>query len=505
MKAAIEVLNITKTFPGVRALSEVSMIVNKGEIHAIVGENGAGKSTLMKVLGGVYTPDDGEIFIDGNKVHIKSVNDSISAGISVIYQEFNLMPELSVAENIFVTDLPRYKGVNFIKLKELKRKTKELMEKLKIDIDPMEVVKNLSVSQKQMVEITKALSHDSDIIIMDEPTAALNTNEVEKLYEIIKMLKSENKTILYISHRMKEIFAICDSVTVLRDGKYVATERIENLDNDKIVKMMVGRDIEGYYQHDDAKVGSTVLEVRKFSRAPIFENISFEVKAGEILGLAGLMGCGREEIAKSVYGLIRRDSGEIFIDGKKVNIKNTMDALKHGIAFVTEDRKEAGIFHEMTVKENTSMNIIKKLSVFFGNYINVKKENELLVKYKKFMNMKYSNENQRLMYLSGGNQQKIVLARALAGETKILILLEPTRGIDVGTKSEIYTLLGELAKTGIAIIIISSELPELISICKRILVIWQGKITGELTEEDINENNIMQCATGCKKILSEVV
>ena len=354
------------------------------------------------------------------------------------------------------------------------------MDKLKIDINPMELVKNLSVSQKQMVEITKALSHNSNIIIMDEPTAALNNNEVEKLYEIIKMLKSENKTILYISHRMKEIFTICDRVTVLRDGKYVGTENIENLDNDKIVKMMVGRDIESYYHHIDAGVGSTVLEVRRFSKAPIFENITFEVKKGEILGLAGLMGCGREEIAKAIYGLIKCDSGEVLIDGKKANIKNTIDALKYGIAFVTEDRKESGILQEMTVKENTSINIIKKLCSLLGTYININKEKELLDKYTKFMNMKYSNENQKMIHLSGGNQQKIVLARALAGETKILILIEPTRGIDVGAKAEIYTLLGELTRTGIAIILISSELPELISISTRILVIWQGKITGEL-------------------------
>lgn len=505
MKPAVEVINVTKTFPGVRALSEVSMSVNKGEVHAIVGENGAGKSTLMKILGGVYTPDDGQVLIDGNRVSIKSVGDSISAGISVIYQEFNLMPELSVAENIFVTDLPKYKGINLIKLRELKRKTKELMEKLQIDINPTELVKNLSVSQKQMVEIIKALSHNSNIIIMDEPTAALNNNEVVKLYEIIKMLKSEDKTILYISHRMKEIFTICDRVTILRDGKFVGTESIENLDNDKIVKMMVGRDIESYYHRVDGEAGMTVLEVKKFSKAPIFEDISFEVKKGEILGLAGLMGCGREEIAKAIYGLIKRDSGELNIDGKKTNIKNTIDALKYGIAFVTEDRKESGILHEMTVKENTSINIIKKLCNLLGTYININKEKELLVKYTKFMNMRYANENQKMIDLSGGNQQKIVLARALAAETKILILIEPTRGIDVGAKSEIYTLLGELTKTGMAIILISSELPELISISKRILVIWQGKITGELTGTDIDENNIMLCATGSKKILSEVV
>lgn len=504
MNVAVEVKNITKTFPGVTALSGVSLSVKTGEVHAVVGENGAGKSTLMKILGGVYAPDGGEVFINGKKANIRSVRDSIAAGISVIYQEFNLMPELTVAENIFINDVPKLKVINFLKIKELNQKAKELMDRLKIEINPTALVKNLSVSKRQMVEIVKALSHNSSIIIMDEPTAALNNQEVNKLFEIVRMLKKEKKTILYISHRLKEIFEIADRVTVLRDGHLVGTEEIKNLNQEAIVRMMVGRDIESYYHHTESKVGDVVLTVKSLCKEKVFQDISFEVRKGEILGVSGLMGCGREEIAKAIYGLTNYDSGEIYIDGKKVNIRRTIDAMRHGLAFVTEDRKDAGVFPEMTVKENISLNVIKKLCKFLGSYINIKKESELLDRYTKFMHLKYAGETQRIMYLSGGNQQKVVLARALAGECKVLVLLEPTRGIDVGAKSEIYNLLGELAKSGIAIIVISSELPELISICHRILVVWQGKLTGNLTKKDINEQNIMQCATGTKKIFGEV-
>jgi ABC-type sugar transport system ATPase subunit len=504
MGLAVEVKNISKTFPGVRALAGVNLSVNTGEVHAVVGENGAGKSTLMKILGGVYAADDGEIFINGRKTQIRSVRDSIGSGISVIYQEFNLMPELSVAENIFITDIPRVKLINLLKLKELKIKAKKLMDKLKIDIDPTELVKNLSVSKRQMVEIVKALSRNSNIIIMDEPTAALNNQEVDKLFEIIKMLKKEKKTILYISHRLKEIFEVADRVTVLRDGRLIGTENIADLNQDKVVRMMVGRDVESYYHHSESQLGDVALTVKSLTKKKIFENIWFEVKKGEILGISGLMGCGREEIAKAIYGLTDYDCGEIYIEGRKVNIRKTRDAMRNGVAFVTEDRKDSGVFPEMTVKENISLNIISKLSRFFGTYINVKQESDLLEKYTKFTHLKYAGESQRIMYLSGGNQQKVVLARALAADCKVLVLLEPTRGIDVGAKSEIYNLLGELVNSGIAIIVISSELPELISICHRILVVWQGKITGNLTKKDINENNIMQCATGNKKIFGEV-
>ena len=504
MSKYVEMIDITKTFPGVKALSSVTLSVERGEIHAIVGENGAGKSTLMKILGGVYHADSGKIIIDGKPVTIKSVNDSIKAGISVIFQEFNLMNDLTVAENIYVDNLPKKKISSFVKSKELRENTKKLMERLNIDINPSEYVSNLSVSQKQMVEIAKALSYDSQIIIMDEPTASLTNKEVEKLYEIIHMLKKENKTILYISHRMKEIFDISDTVTILRDGYLVGTDKTENLDNDKIVKMMVGRDIDNYYHATKHKVGETMLEVKSLTKEKYFEDISFYVKQGEILGIGGLMGSGREEFLKAVYGIFPYESGEILIEGKRVKIRSPKDAMKHGIGFVTEDRKEGGILAEMSVKENTSINVINRLCKLLGSYVDVKQERALLDKYTQYMNMKYADESQRLMFLSGGNQQKVLLARALAAEPRILIMLEPTRGIDVGAKSEIYSLLNQLADNGISVIILSNELPELIAICSRVYVVFQGKITGELTSEDINEQNIMQCATGNRNIYSEV-
>ena len=503
MSKYVEMIDITKTFPGVRALSSVSLSAERGEIHAIVGENGAGKSTLMKILGGVHPADSGKIFIEGKQVTIKSVKDSIAAGISVIFQEFNLMNDLTVAENIFIDNLPKQKVTSMIRRKELNENTKALMERLNIDINPSEYVSNLSVSQKQMVEIAKALSYDSQIIIMDEPTATLTNKEVDKLYEIIHMLKKENKTILYISHRMKEIFDITDTVTVLRDGELVGTDKTENLDNDKIVKMMVGRDITNYYHAAKHEIGKTMLEIKSFTKEKYFNDINIHVKQGEILGIGGLMGSGREEFLKAIYGIFPHESGEIYIEGKRVKIKSPKDAMKHGIGFVTEDRKEGGIMTEMSVRENTSINVIKKLSGFLG-YLDVKKEKELLDKYTKYLNMKYANESQKIMFLSGGNQQKVLLARALAAEPKILIMLEPTRGIDVGAKSEIYNLLNQLAENGISVIILSNELPELIAICSRVYVVFQGKITGELYSDEINEQNIMQCATGNRNIFSEV-
>jgi ABC-type sugar transport system ATPase subunit len=503
MSLAVEIKDLTKTFPGVRALSHVNLNINQGEVHAIVGENGAGKSTLMKILSGVYQADRGEILINGRKASIRSVKDAAASGISVIFQEFNLMPELTVSENIFISGLPKVKFLNILRLGSLNTRTKEVMKRLAIDINPAEYVKNLSVSKKQMVEIAKALSHNSDIIIMDEPTAALNNQEVDKLYEIIRMLKSENKTIIYISHRLKEIFDLADRVTVLRDGQHVGTESIGDLSHDRIVSMMVGREISSYYHRSDIAMGDPVLSVKGLGKNKVFADINLEVRKGEILGLAGLMGSGREEIAKSIYGLMGYDAGEIFIEGGKADIKSPIDALKYGIEFVTEDRKESGIYPQMSIKENLSINIIRSLSGFFGSFIDMKKESDILLKFRDFMKIRYSNDAQKIMYLSGGNQQKVVLSRALAGNCKILFLLEPTRGIDVGAKAEIYNLLNELAKSGKAIVMISSELPELISMCRRVLVVCQGRITGELSGKEIDENNIMQCATGNREIFGE--
>lgn len=490
---AVEVKNITKTFPGVKALSDVSLSITKGEVHAIVGENGAGKSTLMKILGGLYSADTGEIFIDGVKKDIRSINDSLNAGVSVIYQEFNLMPELTVAENIYITDLPKT-SMGILDIRKLNADAKKIIESMNLKLKATDFVSLLSVSQQQMVEIAKALSRNAQIIVMDEPTASLNDKEVETLYEIIKELKAQGKTILYISHRLKEIFDLCDSVSVLRDGCFVATKSIKELTTESLVNLMVGREVSQYFSHTESKPGKVVLDVQGLTREGLFKDVNFTVRAGELVGMAGLMGCGREEIVKSIYGLIGLNSGKIMIDDKVLKIKKPRDAIKHKIGFVTEDRKDAGIFSLMTVRENITMNILKTISKL--GLISDKREEDLLLKFTKGMNMKYSSRSQRIMFLSGGNQQKFVLARALAADCKVLILLEPTRGIDVGAKAEIYTLLGDLAAQGIAILVISSELPEIMAICHRTLVVYQGDITGDIPKDKMNESLIMQCATG---------
>jgi ABC-type sugar transport system ATPase subunit len=491
--------NINKSFHGVKVLSDVSAAVEKGEIHAIVGENGAGKSTLMKILGGLYSKDSGELLINGKSVEFKSIHDALAHGISVIYQELNLMPALTVAENIFVSGLPGKMGA--VNYRELNRKTQALIDSLSLSIKPGDYVSMLSVSQRQMVEILKAMSHNAEIIIMDEPTAALNNQEVNILYEIIHKLNADGKTILYISHRLKEIFDLADRVTVLRDGKYVGTREIGELDENGLVSMMVGRDISKLYEYKKHEFGGVLLKVEGLTREGMFSDVSFTLRAGEVAGMAGLMGCGREEIVKSIYGLIRRDAGSVTVHGKTADIKNPRDAIQNGIGFVTEDRKDAGIFAQMTVRENIVMNILKKLSRF--GIIDSSKENGVLGFYKKSMNMRFAGENQRIMFLSGGNQQKFVLSRALAANCDILIMLEPTRGIDVGAKAEIYSLLADLAVKGMAILVVSSELPEIISICHRTLVIFEGRITGNIAHDEMDENLIMLCATGKKRYFSE--
>jgi len=493
------VKNICKSFPGVRALNDVSIAFEKGEIHAVVGENGAGKSTLMKILGGNYDLDSGRVFIEGKEVAIKSISDSLRFGVSVIYQELNLMKALTVAENIFVSDLPgRLGSVNY---RALNRNTQELIDSLGLKIKPTDTVSMLSVSEQQMVEILKALSHNSEIIIMDEPTASLNTQEVETLYGIIRKLKADGKTILYISHRLREVFDLADRVSVLRDGEYVGTKKIGEIDELKLIEMMVGRDISQLYKYTVHELGETLLEVKGLQRGDVFSDISFTLRAGEVVGMAGLMGCGREEIAKAVYGLRRTDAGSIVVRGESAAIRRPSDAIAHGIGFVTEDRKDSGVFALMTVRENITMNILDLISRL--KLISVKKELEILDKYTKRMNMRYAAETQRIMNLSGGNQQKFVLSRALAADCKVLILCEPTRGIDVGAKAEVYRLLSDLSEQGYAILVISSELPEIISICHRTLVVHLGRITGNILHDEMDENLIMRCATGAQTYFSE--
>ena len=494
-----EAKNVNKSFPGVKALTDVSISVNKGEVHAVVGENGAGKSTLMKILGGLYSMDSGQLYIDGKKVEIKSISDALKYGISVIYQELDLMPALTVAENIFISDLPG--NVGCVNYRTLNRKAQELIDSLSLNIKPTDYVSMLSVSERQMVEILKALSHDSELIIMDEPTASLNNQEVGTLYEIIRKLKAGGKTILYISHRLREVFDISDRVTVLRDGQFIDTCDISKLNEAKLVQLMVGRDISQLYKYIEQPMGDVMLDVKDLTKKGVFSNVTFSLRAGEVVGMAGLMGCGREAIGQAIYGLLRRDSGSVSVAGKPALIRKPSDAIKHGIGFVTDDRKDAGIFALMTVKENITINIIKLISRF--HLISAKKEREILDEYTKSMNMKYADEMQRIVFLSGGNQQKFVLARALAADCKVLILCEPTRGIDVGAKAEIYQLLSNLSQKGYAILVLSSELPEIMSICYRALVVFQGKITGNILRGEMNENLIMQCATGNKTYFSE--
>lgn len=488
----IELKNITKTFYGVKALSDVSLSIKKGEVHAVVGENGAGKSTIMKILGGMYFADSGEIYINGEKRVINSVSDAIKSGMAVVYQELNLMAELTVAENIYLHQLPK-KGL-FVDKEAMNQKAQDLLDEMDLNIKATDITGMLSVSEQQMIEIAKALSHNSDIIIMDEPTAALNNKEVETLYKLIRKLREQSKTVIYISHRLKEIFDLTDRVSILRDGMYVGTYVTKDITQDRMIELMVGREVSNFYTTAHHEPGEVVLEVKNLTKAGLYENVSFSLRKGELLGIAGLMGCNREEIVKTLYGLIQADSGEIILNGKHISPKNPMEAIKNHIGFVTEDRKQAGILALMTVRENISIIVLDKMRQF--GLIKAKEEQKLLDHYTEKMNMKYSGYYQRINSLSGGNQQKFLLARTLATGCEILIMLEPTRGIDVGAKAEIYDLLEDLAKQGMAIIIVSSELPEIIANCHRTLAIFQGKVTGVISQEKMEEAFILQCATG---------
>lgn len=491
MSSYIEIRNISKQFYGIYALKNISFQINRGDVHAIVGENGAGKSTLMKILGGVYSSDGGEIYIDGKLTRINSVSDAASCGINVIYQEFNLIPELTVAENIFISNTPTKRLFGVVEKKTRFLNAKKLLNELEINVDPNEYVKNLSVSQKQMVEIAKALSQNSSIIIMDEPTAALNESEVSKLAEIVHKLKRENKTILYISHRLKEVFDMADTVTVLRNGEYVNTIPTKETSEAEIIKMMVGHEIDDTIVRPSYATKKVLLEVKKLTLKDVFSDVSFKLYEGEILGVAGLMGCGREEMLSSVYGLIKYDSGEVILSGEKIGIRNPRDAIRNGICFLTDDRKDAGLFPLMSVEENITIMSINNLEKKLGFYISPSDERVQLEQMTDYMKIKFARPDQKISYLSGGNQQKVLLGRGLLLNNEIFIMLEPTRGIDVGAKEEIYDLLHELAKKGMGIIAVFSDMNELIKVCDRVLAFWDGKVVGELGREEFDKERIL--------------
>lgn len=498
----LEMVNITKEFPGVRALDDVTFRVKKGEIHALVGENGAGKSTLMKILSGVYPHGtySGDIFIEGKKQHFRNIKDSEHAGVAIIYQELTLVKGMTVGENIFLGREPVVNGI--INWNKVYADSKKLFEKLNIEIDVYEKVENLGIGQQQMVEIAKAISKDSKILILDEPTAALTESETRQLFRILKDLKNHGVTCIYISHRLEEIFEIADTVTVLRDGKTISTDPISALKEDEIIKRMVGRELTQRYPKVPHKAKRTIMEVRNFSvydkdnpEKKIIDNVSFEIKEGEVLGIAGLMGAGRTELFMSIFGAYPgRKEGEIWLEGKKISINSPREAIEHGICYLSEDRKRYGLVLMMDIKDNILLPNYQKFAN--GGIINIPRSLSTALDYVGKLRIKIASPFQRVENLSGGNQQKVIIAKWLLANPKILILDEPTRGIDVGAKYEIYNLMNQFVEQGVGIVMISSELPEILGMSDRILVMQKGRIAGQLLAEEATQEKIMTLATG---------
>lgn len=482
---------VCKTFPGVTALDNVGFELQKGEVHVLLGENGAGKSTLVKILSGAHEITSGEIFLNDNKINIKSPKQSLKYGISVIYQEFNLVPQLTVAENIF---LGREDTIKFgvINQKNITESSQKILNNLGVHIDASSLVKDLGVAQQQMVEVAKALSIKSSILIMDEPTSALTENEIKELFVTINRLKSQGVSIIYISHRLEELFEIGDRVTVLRDGNYVGTREIGNTSKSELIRMMVNRDLKKQYPKLNAKIGEEVLRVENLNQKDRLQKISFSLHSGEILGISGLLGSGRTELARAISGLDKFDSGKIYIKGNLEKIRSTRKAISLGIGFLTEDRKSQGLILNLSIKENISLPSLDRLSR--NGIINSKKEGSAVKKYIKELRIKTPGPDQKVMCLSGGNQQKVVLAKWLCSKADIFIFDEPTRGIDVGSKVEIYNLMNQLVSEGVAILMISSELPEILGMTDRIIVMNKNRISGIFNTVDATEEKIMNYA-----------
>jgi len=485
---------IDKSFPGVHALNQCKFELKKGEVHALVGENGAGKSTLMKVLAGVYSKDAGRILYKGAEVEIPNPRAAQHLGISLIHQELNLMNHLSVAQNIFIGREPRRRPRLFLDERRINEQAKGLLEMLHLDIDPRTKVADLTVAKQQMVEIAKALSFNSEVLIMDEPTAALTEKEIEDLFRIIRQLRDKGVGVVHISHRLEELKQISDRITVMRDGQYVGTTATKEASIDEIIRMMVGRTIFGAMPELPEKPSSeVVLEARHLHRGRVIRDVSFNLKRGEILGFAGLVGAGRTEVARAIFGADPLDSGEIYVRGERVHIKTPADAVRHGIAYLSEDRKRYGLTLGMDVESNLVLAAFHKFLGYLG-WVNRSKTGERADHYVKALNIRTPGLQQKARNLSGGNQQKVVVGKWLTADTNILIFDEPTRGIDVGAKSEIYRLLNDLAKQGKSIIMISSELPEVLRMSHRIVVMCEGRITGELAS-GADQEGIMKLAT----------
>lgn len=486
----LQMKGITKRFPGVLALDEVDLDIYPGEVLALVGENGAGKSTLMKVLSGVYKADAGSVLIQGKPVEINGPLDSRALGISIIFQELSVLNNMDIAENIFVGREKARRG--FVDKKAQHREAALLLERVGLNIDTNMKTHRLSTAQKQMVEVAKALSLNSRLIIMDEPTSSLTDAETIKLFEIIQKLKDEGVAVVFISHRMNEIFKVSDQIAVMRDGAMVDLMVTKEVDEQQVIGAMVGREVTDIFVKETAPIGEVALEVHNLSTKGFLKDISFHVRAGEIVGFAGLVGAGRSEVMRALLGIDPRESGEIFIHGKPVTVENPIDALKAGLGFVPEDRKEQGLILKMSVKANTSIAALD--SVADGWFINRERETALTEEYIDKLQVKTPSHEQKVMNLSGGNQQKVVIAKWLATHPTVLILDEPTRGIDVGAKKEIHALMSEMAVSGVAIVMISSELPEILGMSDRIYVMHEGRLKGELDRAEASQELIMQMA-----------
>ena len=483
---------IRKEFPGVVALDDVEFKLKRGTVHALMGENGAGKSTLMKILAGIYTPDKGEIRLKGVDIRLKSPLDALENGIAMIHQELNLMPFMTVAENIWIRREPKNR-FGFVDHGEMNRITARLFDRLKIKIDPEIEVRHLSVASRQMVEIAKAVSYESDVLIMDEPTSALTEREVAHLFEIIRVLREQGIGIVYITHKMNELFEIADEFSVFRDGKFIGTHASNDVTRDDIIRMMVGREITQMFPKEEVPIGDVVLSVKNLALDGVFRDVSFDVRAGEILGIAGLVGSGRSNVAETLFGVTPASSGTISIDGKTLSINSPNTAIRHRMAFLTEDRKDTGCLLILDILENMQIAVLQDRFVK-GGFVTEKQITAACEEMSRKLRVKTPNLQERIENLSGGNQQKVLIGRWLLTNPRILILDEPTRGIDVGAKAEIHRLVTELARNGVAVIMISSEMPEVLGMSDRIMVMHEGRVTGFLDRAEATQIKVMELA-----------
>ena len=491
----LQMTDICKEFPGVKALDHVSLTVKAGTVHALMGENGAGKSTLMKCLFGIYDKDSGKIELEGKEINFKNSKEALENGVAMVHQELNQALKRNVMDNLWLGRYPKVGGV-MVNEKKIYDDTKKVFEELKIDVDPKRIMSTMPVSQRQMVEIAKAVSVNAKVIVFDEPTSSLTEQEVEHLFDIIEMLKKRGCGIIYISHKMEEVFRIADDITVLRDGAVVSTDRAKDLNLDTVIARMVGRKLDNVYPKEEVKIGATALEVKNFSRKDLFEDINFHVSKGEIVGFAGLVGAGRTETMRAVFGLDPHDSGQVLINDREAKIKCPHDSIRQKMVMLSESRRDDGIIPVRSVMENASLASLER--IIYKGYTHKAEEKKSVKESFDKMHVKTPTLDTAISTLSGGNQQKVLLARWLLCEPDIMILDEPTRGIDVGAKFEIYKLITDIVKEGKAVIMVSSELPELIGMCDRIYIMCQGKISGCINRNEFSQETIMKFATGLK-------